>query len=238
MRKDKGRSPSEELVPIVAAARMLRLSVRTLHRMCVNGVLHPVYKTGNGAKYFPVAEIAALAEIVGKKLDLDDVAVLAMRALVTAKANERRFEDLLRSLGLKRRVLGTTADEVAMLYEQALHALEVPRQPTIDELEDWSGAFYAIDEAYLALVEKATASPEPWKVFLDLANLMAKERPFAFYESVPTLRSAYDYLEAARRNLRIVSFMYCRERHGISTADKLFGKGDLPDQILSVMFSS
>lgn len=237
MLKSKGRRPSEELVSITTSARMLKLSVRTLHRMCANGVLQPVYKTRTGPKHFPVSEIAALAEVLSKKLDFSDVAVLAMRALVTAKANEHRLQDLMRVLGLKRRVLGTLPDEIAMVYEQAVHALELPQQPTLDELEEWSGTFYAIDETYLAMVESATACPEPWKVFLDLANKMAKERPYTFYDALPTLRSAYDYLEAARRNLRIVSFMYCRERRGVRTADKLFGSTDLPDQILSVMFA-
>lgn len=238
MRKDKGRRPSEGLVAITTAARMLKVSVRQIHRMCATGVLQPVYKTSGGPKHFPVQDIAAAAEVLHGKLDFAAVAVLSMRALATAKANEHRLEDLLRVVGLKRRVLGTRPEEVGTLYERALQELEVPRQPTLEELEEWAGILYAIDEAYLALVENTTACSEPWKVFLDLANKLTADRPYTFYDAVPTLRSAYDYLEASRRNLRIVSYMYCRERLGANNADTLFGKNDLPDQILSVMFSS
>ncbi len=125
-----------------------------------------------------------------------------------------------------------------MFYEQTKAALAVPRQPTFDELEEWSGAFYAVDESYLALVAHATASLEPWKAYLDLANKLANDKPYSFYDTIPELRRAYDYLEAARRNLRTVSYMYCRQTLGVEDTAKLFGKQDLPDRLLSVMFSA
>jgi hypothetical protein len=206
--------------------------------MCAKGLLQPVYKTSRGPKHFPVKDIAALAEILGKKMGLPELAIIAMRALATAKANEQRLDDLLRIVGLKRKVLGTRPEEVASFYERTLGELEVPRSLSIEELEDWTSAFYAIDETYLSLVQMATASEEPWKPFLDLANRLANERAYARVDAVPELRSVYDYLETARRNLRVVSYMFCRERVGVDTADALFGKADLPDRLLSVMFSS
>jgi hypothetical protein len=204
----------------------------------MKGLLQPIYKTPRGPKHFPVNEVAALAEILGKKMDLPELAIIAMRALATAKANEQRLDDLLRIVGLKRKTLGTRPEEVASFYERARAELEVPRPLSIEELEDWAGSLYAIDETYLSLVREATASEEPWKPFLDLANRLANDRAYARIDAVPELRSIYDYLETARRNLRVVSYMFCRERIGANTADALFGKADLPDRLLSMMFSS
>lgn len=234
----QGRSPSEDLVSLPTAARMLRVTARTVHAMCRQGLLDPIYKEGRSLKYFPVQEIAALAELRQQKMDLPAVATIAMRAFVTAKANERRLDELFRILGLKRKVLETTATEVASVYEQAIKATDIDRMPTIHELEDWAGTFYAIDEAYLRLVAQCTASEEPWKVFLDLATKLANNRKWEYFNAVPELRAAYDQLEAARRHLRIVSYMFCRESKGVQLANNLFGTVNVTERLLAVMFQS
>jgi hypothetical protein len=238
VKNGRGRSPSEDLVSLPTAARMLGVTARTIHLMCRQGLLDPVYKKPRGPKHFPVNEVAALAEVRHKKMDLPAVAALSMRAFVIAKANERRLDELFRLLGLRRKVLGTTTTEVVEVYEKAAAALEVERMPLIHELEDWAATFFAIDEAYLRLVISCTASEEPWKVFLDLATKYANNRKFEYFDAVPELRAAYDQLEAARRNLRMVAYMFCRETKGVSLANTVFGTRQVSDRLLDVMFSS
>lgn len=236
MKNLSGRSPSEHLVPLSAAARMLGVCSKTVDNMCRRGVLRPVYKTTRGKKYFPTHEITALAEILHQKMDINDVATIATRALVTAKANERRLEELFQLLGLKRKALDTTVPEVLTLYEQARQRFEYAPQPTIHELNDWAETFYGMDEEYLRLVKNYTSSPEPWKVFLDLAGKLAGTRPFQYFDAMPALRAAYDHLEAARRHLRMAAYMFCRQLHGEATTNKVFGTAGVTDTLLSVMF--
>lgn len=238
VKRSLGRSPSEELVSIVTAARMLGVCTSTVQKMCRNGLLQPVYKTVRGQKHFPVQEVAALAEVLHQRIDLPTAALIAQRALVVATANQRRLDELFRLLGLRRKVLDTTATEVVSLYEKARNALDVGRHPTISELEEWAGVFYAIDENYLRLVVQHTASPEPWKVFLDLAHQLAARRAYECFDAVPELRTAHDHLEVARSHLRMAAYMFCRERHGVTLANELLGDQKLTDRLLSVMFSA
>lgn len=238
VKRSLGRSPSEDLVSMSTAAKMLGVCVSTVEKMARNGILQPVYKNRRGPKHFPVQEVAALAEIRHQKMDLPSVAMIAQRALVIAKANERRLDELFRILGLRRKVLDTNATEVVALYENACKTLSIGRHPTVDELEEWAGVFYGIDETYLRLVGQHTASQEPWKVFLDLANQLSARRAYECFDAVPELRLAHDALEAARRHLRMVAYMFCRETRGVRAANDLFGDQKITDRLLNVMFSA
>lgn len=232
------RSPSEELVSVRTACRMLGVAPRTLDAMVRQGTIDAVYTGPRATRKFAVHEVAALAEIRHRKMDLPQTAALAMRAFVTAKANERRLDELFKILGLKRIVLETTTTEVVSLYEKAQLALDTERMPTIGELEEWAGIFYAIDESYLRLVQQCTASEEPWKLYLDLSTKYANGRKYEYFDAVPELRAAYDQLEAARRHLRVVAYMFCRETKGVSLANSLFGSRQIADRLLTVMFQS
>ncbi len=215
---------------------MLRVSHRMIQRMCQKGILVPVYKEANGLKHFHVEEVAALAEIYHQKLDLAEVAALAMRAITTAKANERRLDELYRLMGLQRKTLSTDTTEMLSLYARAEQTLEIKRQPLQHELEDWAASFYAMDENYLRLLELHTASKEPWKVYLDLAAKFLNDRAYEFYDAIPELRAAYEYMEVTRQHLRRVAYMYCREAQGAHVASQAFGTEKLTDRLLAVMF--
>lgn len=203
--------------------------------MCRQGLLDPVYKTGRGPKHFRVSEIVAVEAVLRGKTDVTSLAITATRALAAAKMNEQKIYELYRLLGLERKVLDTTEEEVLSLYEQALHLSDTDRQPTIEELEDWAPTLFAIDESFLGLVKKYTSSEEPWAVFLGLANKWANDRPNAFFETMPELRAAYDHLEAARKHIRVVSYMYCRQFHGVTTANNIFGTGSPTDKLLDLL---
>ena len=236
-RREYNKEADDRLIPIATAARILGTSVKAVHDMCRSGLLQPVYKKLRGKKHFPADEISALAEVRQQNLELPGVATLAIRALVTAKANERRLDELFRILGLKRKTLDTTTTEVVSLYERARLRLENPRQPELQELEEWAENFYAIDENYLLLVERYTASQEPWKVFLDLAGRLANNR-IQDLHAILELRMAYEHIEAARRHLRIVSYMFCRQTKGVSIADAVFGGEKVTDHLLAMVFAT
>lgn len=231
----KRRQGSEETVTQAEAARMLRVCISTMENFCKRGVLEPVYLTNSNRKHFRVHDVAALAEVRRGTLDFSDVAALATRAFVIAKANEARLKEVLHLVGLKRVFLDTLPEEVGALYEKAAQLSTREGLPSFAELEEWAETLHSIDEAYLGLVGRYTASREPWKVFLDLANKWANDRPYSSATQSLEYRTAYDMLEASRRNLRAVSYMHCRAVEGKSTADNLFGKHSLMDRLLDVM---
>lgn len=235
MSQGKGRSGSEELVTKEAAAQMLQVCLSVLDRFCKQGILSPVYLAKKRGRHFKVHEVAALAEVRAAKLNFASVAAMATRAFVIAKANEKRLEELLHLVGLKRKFLGTTVEEVGSLYEQASHLSARDGFPTIPELEEWALTLHSIDEAYLLLVQTHTASREPWKVFLDLASKWANERHLSGDNELPDLRRAYDMLEASRRNLRAVAYMLCRRQEGAALTNQLFGTGKILDQVLDAL---
>ncbi len=238
MQKSKGRSPTEELVSIEVASRMLRVSHWTIHKWCRDGRMQPVYKEANGKKHFPIQEIAALAEVLHQKITLPEVAAIATRALATALANERRLDELFRVLGLRRKVLSTESSEVLALYARAQQCLENDQPTSYEELEDWATTLFAIDEAYLSLVQKETASDEPWHVFLTLANKLDVNKTFDLSQSAPEFRIAYQTLNGARMHIRQVAYMFCRHHHGSRVASKAFGTSKASDRLLDVMVST
>jgi DNA-binding transcriptional MerR regulator len=236
-KKRKGRSPSEAAVSQTEAARMLRVTPRTLGNFVRRGVLEPFYVTGSREKHFHVAEVAALADVYGKKLDLVTIAGIATRALAVAKANEHALQDLLRLLRLERKVLGTHPSELGELWIRTEEFLEDPRLPSCEELEDWALTLNAIDETFLALLERHTGSIEPWKPFLDVAQKLAAFREATRAEVSPDFRVAYDMLESARRNLRTVAYFYARQSKSPRTANDLFGTEGVTDKLLALLSS-
>ena len=231
----RGRSPSDPLVSITAAARMLQCSVRHVHRRCRQGLLNPIYKTGRGPKHFRLREVVAVEAVLREKPDLSNLAILASRALVIATMNEQKLAQLHQLLGLERKILPTSEPEVLSLYEQAQYLTQTAMQPTLEDIEEWAQSFFAIDENYLQLVGQYTACVEPWKVFLDLANKWANDRATQFFEYMPELKTAYDHLEASRKHLRVVAYMFCRQRHGVSTANDVFGTDSPTDKLLDIL---
>lgn len=217
------------------AAELLGVHYHTVGRYAKRGILSPVYLNGDLRQYYDVHAVAALSEVVrggGKALDLDAIATLATRAFVISKANEARLEELFRLVGLKRKPLGTTLEEVGELCEHAVH-LNSSDVPSLLELDDWTTTLHSIDEAYLDLVHRYTASREPWKMFLDLANRWSAQRNLS--DETPDAKNVYNALEAARRNLRAVAYLYCRKVEGPSVADRLFGTGKVVDKLLDAV---
>lgn len=239
MAKNKGSRPREELVPIGRAASMLKVSTRTLHRMSRRGVLQALNMEGTRETHFRIHDISALAEVLqeGKILNLESIAELSMQAFVIARANERRLDDLYHLLGLNKPTLGVGEEQVIALFVRAQEGRKGLRDLQAEDVQDWAGILYAIDEAYLNLVQVHTACEEPWKVFLDLAHGMIEMMPVETFLVNPPMKAAYAYLAIARNNLRTVSYYYCRERLGASIANKVFRHADDPiESVCRLMF--
>lgn len=239
--KMKGSRPEEQLVPITEAAKMVGLTVRSLHSMVERGIIEAIHPPKKGPKHFRVHDLAALAEARTKRsLDFNAVADLATQAYVTAKSNARRLDDLYYLLGFDTPILETSEEEVVALFVRAQEAKGHTRDLPAEAVHEWAGTLYSIDEKYLDLVIKHTATEEPWCAFIDLANAFITDMPADSFSSNPPLKSAYAYMSIARTNLRTVSYYFCRHRIGIAAAAKAFrnDESDPTAAIVRLMFPS
>lgn len=231
-KKSKGSRPSEQLVSIGHASRMIGLSVETLHSMSRRGVIQPFYPTPSGGKHFRAIDLAALAEVRGRKMDMAGAAELAMQAFVLARSNEKRIEDLYEAMGLEFPELNITEEAIVSLHIQAKDAFFHCLASDPESVREWAKTLYAINESYLELVRKYVGTEEPWKVFMDLGREMLIKVPKDSFPFNVDLQSAHGYLRIAYNNLRNVAYFFCRTYHGNNIAQQLFN--DAPDDVENV----
>lgn len=225
-------------------AKILKVSVGTVHNMTRQGALHPTRipsPKGTGKKvprYF-LPDVIAASEARTKEYDLPTVASFALRALAYAEAAQRDLAQLKSLLGLDHTVLATDEESCIELYlktQERLRTMDV--LPPVKEVFFWAKTFMAITESYLRVAEEHTADPNGWKLFYDLAQRMSESAPRAQFEMNKNLESAYGFLEAGRRNLRTASYFFVRTRRGEAAAVRLFpdGRINLDDGVMALLF--
>lgn len=237
-KKYMGRSPlAADLVPLEQAAGLLKVAEQTILTWAERGLLEQVY-VGHKSHYrrTQLESLAPLMKSDGK-IDLPTLAARADLAYAASRNNEQRLNEVIDLLGLNRNVLDMDEYSVRNAYRAAENALLDAEPATLDEVRRWAGTFFAIDEAYLLMVEQFGSTDEPWKRYLDLGYKLLVDTPYDRFVDEPELRAAYAYLRAARDQLRMVSYFFCRERHGERTAYKVFGSNkSATERILGLLY--
>jgi hypothetical protein len=159
---------------------------------------------------------------------------LALQALSTARQAERRLTELYTHLGIDVTPLERDEAAVRTLYATVKRGFVAGDLENPEWLRFWGGTFFAIDEVYFEIVQRATADEEPWKVFLDFANSVTRTtHQTGIHEA---LRSAALRFEAGKRNLLYVSFMFCQRLYGVETARYIFsGKPSAVDELMAIL---
>lgn len=217
-------STQDDLISAEEAAKMLESSIRTVDRMVTVGLLTAIYeRAGHKAKrFFRRSEIAAVASLKLKKMDLSTVANIAIRALAAAQASQQQLGDIRALLGLEGRSLGMEEVDIVALYIQVQDALDSDNYPTVEEVREWAKTFLSITEEYLRTVVFYTEQKDPWKDFMLLGEKLSKEAPKQLFHQNKMLEAAYALLEPARKHLRQVSYFYVRNVEGNHVASKKF----------------
>ena len=216
-------------------ASLLRVTIQCLRKFVKQGLLKP---EGRGRQVcFRRADVVALLETVGGTMDLASVANTAMRALIKAEQCEQVLNKLLSTLGFTSRPLVTSRAAILRLYERAKgYRAEKEGTSEAGTVFYFSQELFGISEEYLRLVEHYTADGEPWRVFLEasekLCELAPRHRLVHDYE----LASAYGFLEAARRHIRSVAYLYVRATHGAKVADDAFIGDNAFDPVITTLF--
>lgn len=227
------RNP-DDYVSAAGAAQELGVTTRTIHDLVKRGVLHPHHRQGRRALFFLKEDLHHfLAAKKDTGTDLWQVKSIALAALSSARRAEMRLAEIYERLGMEVEVLGRDSSSVRSLYATAQTNAQSQLSDT-DWLKFWAGTFFAMDEAYLALVEHEVGSDEPWKVFMDFASAIVAS---ALKNSHVALLPAFRYFQAARDHLRYVSYMYCRQRHGRQITAKVFDSREVTavDEICALL---
>lgn len=220
---------------------MLNMHQHTLLAKQRKGLITPLFvrRNGRSQKYYKVEEIATLQEFAEKNLSLKEIANLAQQAYAKATAAEKRAADLYDLLGFNNPALGKDEDEIVELFIKAEDALaSMTNVISATEVRAWAEAFYAMDEAYLGLVEHYTACTEPWHVYICLGQELRKKMTLDVVMGNPRLRQAQGYLNMAFEHLRNVSYHYCYIRHGREKARGVFAptNKDTLEEVIHLMF--
>lgn len=233
-----GRSRgSANLLPLERSAEILGVNPQTVLAWANRGVLEQVW-IGQDS-YYRQDQVSGLAPLVATtgQVDLGTVAARADLAYVTSRNVEVRLNALLDMLGLNRNQIDMRKFAVLELWKRVEDALLESDPLDVEGVRFWAGTFFAIDEAYLLLVEEYVGTDEPWKKFLDLGYKLVVDIPYESFADAPDLRAAYGYLKAARAQLRTVSYFYCRKRHGAQLTTRIFEhKGAITDRIIGLLF--
>lgn len=227
----------EDLITAAEAAEMLSITQKHVHNLCRRGILASV--TDSKPMKFRRNEVAAVASLRFKKLDMETVANMALRALVLAKSNEHRLDEVRSLLGMQGKVLSTEENEVVSLFTQFEDYILDPPIPA-EEVRRLALIILSINEDYLRAVEIHTATEEPWKPFMTLGLLLSDQTPRSDFSANKDLESAYAYLELARRHLLQISYFYVRNKAGQRAAMLKFPlvEGGVDEAIIGLAFKN
>jgi hypothetical protein len=233
-----GRSQGPaKLIPLESAAEILKVNPASVVAWAGRGLLEQVIVKRKA--HYRRDQVEGLAPLVADSgpLDLGTIAARADLAYAASSNCEVRVNALLDLLGLNRNTLDLREFAIIALHEEVEASLLEAEPPTIEQLRVLAGTFFAIDEAYLFLVEKYLHTDEPWKKYLDAGYKLAVEAPYEKFVDEPALRVAYGYLSAARAQLRTVSYFYCRDRHGPKLSARVFkDRNDVTERIIGLLY--
>jgi hypothetical protein len=159
---------------------------------------------------------------------------MALQALSAARRTETRVDELCAQLGIDHIILQRDESSLRTLLQEAQQDFETARVRDAGWVRYWSSCFFAMDELYLELAETVTGVKDAWKIYLDLANRLAKA---LVEEQDDGLLLVSRYLASAQRHLVHVSYLHCR-RMGSGRVGKVVfdGRASAVDELSALLF--
>jgi hypothetical protein len=219
------------------------VSTRTLLLWARQGLLTPHRIGDRRTVHYRVSDLQLLRRARAEKsTDIWHVKALALQALSAARATELRLLEVFNHLGLNSEPLERDDDSICILYQDAEAGATTAQLLDPTWVRFWGGTFFAMDEVYLELVQRATANDEPWKHFMDFTNTVMRTamQPGGSVEEAlrasEELQLAYKYFQGGARHLWYVGYMYCRRSFGKRVADVVFdGSRSAVDELMAIL---
>lgn len=214
-------------------AEILQVTVRHTHSLSRTGRLLPADRGARGDDLFRPEEVYALQSVRAKRLDLPDVASMALQAHALSRSLQQRMDKLCRLMGLEINRLSYEEDSVHALHLRVLeHVKNTPQNVESGAMMDWASVLHAIDESYLRVVEDYTLNEEPWSPYLQLAHALVLGGKV---KRDVNEQFAYACLESARKHLRHVAYFYVHTKRGAQVAKAAFTH-DVDDEIIGQLY--
>lgn len=199
---------------------MLGVGVRRLRPITATGQL----KTYPGNQY-RLEDVAVLADLRKRELDLPTVSAMAMQASLASKKLERLVSQLLLVVGADIPQLDLSPGAVRSMCIEANAALLEPAiYWSSQRVFEWARIFYAAGEEFFEAINLHVGLEDPWRPFVDLSKHILTQAPERLAGQDLEVRAAYQYLDMARRTMRQAAFFYVQGRHGKRKALKLFSE--------------
>lgn len=201
------------------------------------GVLKPTKTWVKGAPLFEADDVAVLAELIGKTLDLPQAVGTAKLAEFRARRAERLVMQVLDMLGVNIPIIDIGYKALTALYYRAEDDLGREDNFEAIEIREWSKVFYGLGEEHLEALSLYFSEPEPYRVFMDLGARLKKMYLPASKRMVDAL--TLEYLQASVRCLRQTAYFYVGPKEGLAKARQVLG-GCVPDinrELLDLMFT-
>jgi len=227
----KAMGSDETYISAEAAAQIHNVHVSRVHAWSRNGLLEAHYPNGRpGGKHFRRTDVLDLLELTenersGLRRKLPQV---ALQALLASRRVEKRLNELVQYLGLTQEVLSSEKNDVVLLFVQIQYFLEPPVDRSPEVALQWARRLLGVTEEYLELVAQHLGEPEPWKLYVELARVLA--------EIHGPSSNARMFIEHARRNLRNAAYFYVRRAKGTHAAARIFPGESYSGKLVQTLF--
>lgn len=227
---------SDGLLSKEQAAELLGIAVTTFETLVGRGVFTPKLVRDGSAlpkRRYLVGEVEAYAASRNAKNTLAEVRLVAVQAISTARALERRVAFLEEALGARIRPPPLEEDDVINLFAEASDSLTAFAFNERNVLR-WAKFFIGVGEEFFDYLEAVTGDENSWKVFYDLGQVIAQQTPAEVTDK--GVEAAVAYFEVGRRNLRAVVFFHLLSRFGATTARRAIGVSeDVHEEIMHLL---
>lgn len=229
--QSKGRRlPDDELLTLKQAADHLNVTVAAIRGLIRQKALSRVRVRQRSMVY--LSDLNAAARALASGVNVVKANANALQALAEARRLERRMNDMMFVMGVGYELQHVDEETVLRKYNQASMAPESFPHITTPQIVEWARFFFTLDEVFFSIALNVIGDKEPWVPFIQLGVNLAVSRP---EECDIEMRTAFEYLEAARRSARCAAYLVCRGHYGKTRADLSFPDTNDADLSMSLL---
>lgn len=224
----------EQLVSAKEAAAIIGVNYTDIHWHRTQGVIQGFHVPGKRAMQFKMSDVLRLKDRVARNKKKDRGRLRGHQVKRRLRELEVTVDQLTRELDRMKSYMGMDfvelpVDEegVAELYQEA-QAVVALKNVGLEEARKWLLTFSVISEKFFMLVTEQFNDPEPWRVFVEAAEVVDNV--------IGVDADLIKHSEYARRNLRNAVYSAAFMMYGAKAANSMFNRILYSDRLIKTMF--